>query len=170
MNNTDIKLVSVVIPVYNEEASLPALLSRVTAACDQLSQDYEVILIDDGSHDGSAAVCDALAQEDAGLSVKALEQLGNLEVRHAIALFEQKQADAGKALLASGEQRLRAVLALQATSERHNLLASMYKRIGQVQHTLQNDASTQAALGHPDWLERMAWRLVRWMHRRRSMP
>lgn len=53
MNNTDIKLVSVVIPVYNEEASLPALLSRVTAACDQLSQDYEVILIDDGSHDGS---------------------------------------------------------------------------------------------------------------------
>lgn len=45
MNNTDIKLVSVVIPVYNEEASLPALLSRVTAACDQLSQDYEVILI-----------------------------------------------------------------------------------------------------------------------------
>ncbi|HDZ8880412.1 undecaprenyl-phosphate 4-deoxy-4-formamido-L-arabinose transferase [Aeromonas dhakensis] len=53
MNNTDIKLVSVVIPVYNEEASLPVLLSRVTAACDQLSQDYEVILIDDGSHDGS---------------------------------------------------------------------------------------------------------------------
>nr|WP_236662945.1 undecaprenyl-phosphate 4-deoxy-4-formamido-L-arabinose transferase [Aeromonas hydrophila] len=46
-------MVSVVIPVYNEEASLPALLSRVTAACDQLSQDYEVILIDDGSHDGS---------------------------------------------------------------------------------------------------------------------
>ncbi|MEV3838542.1 undecaprenyl-phosphate 4-deoxy-4-formamido-L-arabinose transferase [Aeromonas dhakensis] len=64
MNNTDIKLVSVVIPVYNEEASLPVLLSRVTAACDQLSQDYEVILIDDGSHDGSTElISEAAARE-----------------------------------------------------------------------------------------------------------
>lgn len=56
MNNTDIKLVSVIIPVYNEEASLPMLLSRVTAACERLSQDYEVLLIDDGSHDGSTEI------------------------------------------------------------------------------------------------------------------
>lgn len=68
MNNTDIKLVSVAIPVYNEEASLPALLSRVTAACDQLSQDYEVILIDDGSHDGSTELIrDAAAGEGSKL-------------------------------------------------------------------------------------------------------
>ncbi|MGU5847326.1 undecaprenyl-phosphate 4-deoxy-4-formamido-L-arabinose transferase [Aeromonas hydrophila] len=68
MNNTDIKLVSVVIPVYNEEACLPALLSRVTAACDQLSQDYEVILIDDGSHDGSTELIrDAAAVEGSKL-------------------------------------------------------------------------------------------------------
>jgi len=68
VNNTDIKLVSVVIPVYNEEASLPALLSRVTAACDQLSQDYEVILIDDGSHDGSTELIrDAAAGEGSKL-------------------------------------------------------------------------------------------------------
>lgn len=68
MNNTDIKLVSVVIPVYNEEASLHVLLSRVTAACDQLSQDYEVILIDDGSHDGSTElISDAAAREGSKL-------------------------------------------------------------------------------------------------------
>jgi undecaprenyl-phosphate 4-deoxy-4-formamido-L-arabinose transferase len=68
VNNTDIKLVSVVIPVYNEEASLPVLLSRVTAACDQLSQDYEVILIDDGSHDGSTELIrDAAAGEGSKL-------------------------------------------------------------------------------------------------------
>nr|WP_211089856.1 undecaprenyl-phosphate 4-deoxy-4-formamido-L-arabinose transferase [Aeromonas hydrophila] len=61
-------MVSVVIPVYNEEASLPALLSRVTAACDQLSQDYEVILIDDGSHDGSTELIrDAAAVEGSKL-------------------------------------------------------------------------------------------------------
>ncbi|HDX8401807.1 undecaprenyl-phosphate 4-deoxy-4-formamido-L-arabinose transferase [Aeromonas dhakensis] len=68
MNNTDIKLVSVVIPVYNEEASLPVLLSRVIAACDQLSQDYEVILIDDGSHDGSTElISEAAAREGSKL-------------------------------------------------------------------------------------------------------
>ncbi|MBL0671606.1 undecaprenyl-phosphate 4-deoxy-4-formamido-L-arabinose transferase [Aeromonas hydrophila] len=67
MNNTDIKLVSVVIPVYNEEASLPVLLSRVTAACDQLSQDYEVILIDDGSHDGSTELIRDAAGEGSKL-------------------------------------------------------------------------------------------------------
>nr|WP_222940922.1 undecaprenyl-phosphate 4-deoxy-4-formamido-L-arabinose transferase [Aeromonas hydrophila] len=61
-------MVSVVIPVYNEEASLPALLSRVTAACDLLSQDYEVILIDDGSHDGSTELIrDAAAGEGSKL-------------------------------------------------------------------------------------------------------
>nr|WP_198426720.1 undecaprenyl-phosphate 4-deoxy-4-formamido-L-arabinose transferase [Aeromonas dhakensis] len=61
-------MVSVVIPVYNEEASLPVLLSRVTAACDQLSQDYEVILIDDGSHDGSTElISEAAAREGSKL-------------------------------------------------------------------------------------------------------
>lgn len=65
MNNTDIKLVSVIIPVYNEEASLPVLLSRVTTACELLPQDYEVILIDDGSHDGSTEIIsEAAANSD----------------------------------------------------------------------------------------------------------
>lgn len=49
-----IRKVSVVIPVYNEEESLPALLSRTQAACRQLTQKYEIILIDDGSSDRSA--------------------------------------------------------------------------------------------------------------------
>ncbi|MFV3307268.1 undecaprenyl-phosphate 4-deoxy-4-formamido-L-arabinose transferase [Pseudomonas sp. NY15181] len=49
-----INLVSIVIPVYNEEASLPELLRRTSAACDKLGRDYEIILIDDGSRDGSA--------------------------------------------------------------------------------------------------------------------
>ncbi|TBW51902.1 glycosyltransferase [Marinobacter halodurans] len=51
-----IEKVSVVIPVYNEEASLPELISRTTAACQSLGIDYEVILIDDGSQDRSMAL------------------------------------------------------------------------------------------------------------------
>ncbi|MCX2958749.1 MAG: glycosyltransferase, partial [Serratia symbiotica] len=58
-----IKKVSVVIPVYNEQESLPALLERTTAACKQLTQPYEIILVDDGSSDGSAEILTAAAQQ-----------------------------------------------------------------------------------------------------------
>jgi len=46
--------VSVVIPVYNEAASLPELLQRTRAACEQLPCPFEIILVDDGSRDASA--------------------------------------------------------------------------------------------------------------------
>jgi len=57
-----IRKVSVVIPVYNEEESLPALLSRTQAACRELTQQYEIILIDDGSSDRSAEMLTAAAE------------------------------------------------------------------------------------------------------------
>ena len=47
---------SVVIPVYNEEAALPALFARLYPALDALGVGYEVILVNDGSRDGSAAL------------------------------------------------------------------------------------------------------------------
>ncbi|HET7763527.1 MAG TPA: glycosyltransferase [Burkholderiales bacterium] len=48
--------VSVVIPVYNEEAVLPALFARLYPALDALGQPYEVIFVNDGSADRSAAL------------------------------------------------------------------------------------------------------------------
>src|SRR5664279_4398624 len=48
--------VSVVIPVYNEEAGLPALFARLYPALDALGLAYEVIFVNDGSRDRSAAV------------------------------------------------------------------------------------------------------------------
>ena len=45
---------SIVIPVYNEEASLPALFARLYAALDALGVRYEVVFINDGSRDRSA--------------------------------------------------------------------------------------------------------------------
>ena len=47
---------SVVIPVYNEEAGLPALFARLYPALDKLGVRYEVIFVNDGSRDRSAAV------------------------------------------------------------------------------------------------------------------
>ncbi len=47
---------SVVIPVYNEEASLPDLFARLYPALDALGLRYEVIFVNDGSRDRSAAL------------------------------------------------------------------------------------------------------------------
>lgn len=47
---------SVVIPVYNEEQGLPALFARLYPALDALAIPYEIVFINDGSKDRSAAV------------------------------------------------------------------------------------------------------------------
>ena len=49
-------LISVVIPVFNEEAVLPMLFSRLYPALDALGMSYEIIFVNDGSHDRSAAL------------------------------------------------------------------------------------------------------------------
>ncbi len=59
----DINFVSIVIPVYNEEASLPELLSRTIKAADSLDKDYEIVLVDDGSRDNSADLIEAASLE-----------------------------------------------------------------------------------------------------------
>ena len=58
-----VKRLSVVIPVYNEEDSLPELLQRTRAACEQLSCPFEIILVDDGSRDRSAELLQEAAAE-----------------------------------------------------------------------------------------------------------
>jgi undecaprenyl-phosphate 4-deoxy-4-formamido-L-arabinose transferase len=50
---------TVVIPVYNEEATLAALFARLYPALDALSTRYEIIFINDGSRDKSAAILSA---------------------------------------------------------------------------------------------------------------
>jgi undecaprenyl-phosphate 4-deoxy-4-formamido-L-arabinose transferase len=47
---------TVVIPVYNEEATLEALFARLYQALDALGESYEVIFINDGSRDASAGI------------------------------------------------------------------------------------------------------------------
>ncbi|MEI2807226.1 MAG: glycosyltransferase [Albidovulum sp.] len=47
---------SVVIPVYNEEAVLEALFARLYPALDALGRRYEIVFVNDGSRDRSAAM------------------------------------------------------------------------------------------------------------------
>ena len=46
-------MISVVIPVFNEEKNLPELIRRCLAACRSLGPPFEIILVDDGSRDAS---------------------------------------------------------------------------------------------------------------------
>jgi undecaprenyl-phosphate 4-deoxy-4-formamido-L-arabinose transferase len=47
---------TVVIPIYNEEATLAALFARLYPALDALQRSYEIIFVNDGSRDRSAAL------------------------------------------------------------------------------------------------------------------
>jgi hypothetical protein len=60
---------SIVVPAYNERENLAPLYAGITAIMDQLGRPYEILLVDDGSIDGSARVMDELAHDDRRVKV-----------------------------------------------------------------------------------------------------
>jgi undecaprenyl-phosphate 4-deoxy-4-formamido-L-arabinose transferase len=52
---------SLVIPVFNEEANLEELIRRCLAVCRGMNETFEIILVDDGSRDASAQIITATA-------------------------------------------------------------------------------------------------------------
>jgi undecaprenyl-phosphate 4-deoxy-4-formamido-L-arabinose transferase len=55
---------SVVVPVYNSERTLQALAERLVGALEPLDREYEIVLVNDGSDDGSWDAIVALARKD----------------------------------------------------------------------------------------------------------
>ncbi len=56
---------SIIAPIYNEAESLPELYRRVSAVMDANGEPWELLLVDDGSTDGSTAMIVDLARKDA---------------------------------------------------------------------------------------------------------
>ena len=54
---------SVVIPVYNSQDSLPAIINELFDTLPEIVSDFEIILVNDGSHDRSWQVIEELCQE-----------------------------------------------------------------------------------------------------------
>lgn len=61
--------ISVVIPLYNEEESIPMLHERLTAALQSYGAPYEIIIVDDGSSDNSYNLLAAQAANDHHMKV-----------------------------------------------------------------------------------------------------
>lgn len=58
------KKLSIVVPVFNEQENIHEFYRRVTEVMAPLSYDYELLFIDDGSRDQSAAMIRELADKD----------------------------------------------------------------------------------------------------------
>ena len=56
------KSITVAMPAYNEAENIEAMVEDVIQMMDPLADDYEVIVVDDGSHDGTAQVVKSLEQ------------------------------------------------------------------------------------------------------------
>jgi dolichol-phosphate mannosyltransferase len=57
-------MMSVILPAYNEEKNIPLAVAAIRAALDQAAIAYELLLVDDGSKDGTfAAIGEAAAQD-----------------------------------------------------------------------------------------------------------
>lgn len=55
---------SIVVPLLNEEESLPELCAWIRRVCNEAGYSYEIILVDDGSTDGSWQVIEGLHEEN----------------------------------------------------------------------------------------------------------
>jgi len=60
---------SIVIPVYNEEESLEALTQEVASVLEGLGRSYEIVIVDDGSTDGTYSLLCRLHREDPKIKV-----------------------------------------------------------------------------------------------------
>jgi dolichol-phosphate mannosyltransferase len=65
----DNSLISIVIPLFNEEAVIEELYRRLKITMDRLDENYEIILINDGSKDGTLSTMKKIAQSDSTIKL-----------------------------------------------------------------------------------------------------
>ena len=73
-NPSDPPLLSAVVPAYNEVESLPSLLAELRTALDATKRSWELVLVDDGSTDGTAALLLSEAANDPRLVIVRFEK------------------------------------------------------------------------------------------------
>ena len=69
---TERPALSVVIPCFNEEQRLPRTIEQIERYLDARNTRYELILVDDGSADGTRMIMDAAAERQGAIRIEAL--------------------------------------------------------------------------------------------------
>jgi undecaprenyl-phosphate 4-deoxy-4-formamido-L-arabinose transferase len=91
MNGEKVSCISIVIPVYNEEDNLRALMQRMKPVLNKINRPYEIIFIDDGSRDASLSILRSFVEQP---EVKVVELTRNYGQHAAIlAGFSQVSGD-----------------------------------------------------------------------------
>ena len=67
-------ILSIVVPVYNEEENVRLLFEKIQAVCETIGDAYEVLFVDDGSHDETFAVLSELSKQKPELRVVRFEK------------------------------------------------------------------------------------------------
>jgi len=85
-------MISYVIPVYNEEESLPHFYAELTQVAKKIKGDYEIIFVDDGSNDGSFSLLRSFEEKDK--RVRVFSHRCNLGKAEALSLgFERAEGE-----------------------------------------------------------------------------
>ena len=67
-------MLSIVVPVYNEEDNVRPLLEKIRAVCETIGDAYEVLFVDDGSRDATFNVLSELCKQEPQLVVIRFEK------------------------------------------------------------------------------------------------
>ena len=73
------ELISIIVPIYNVKSYLRKCVNSV---CSQTLKNLEIILVDDGSNDGSEVICDELKKKDKRILVIHQENAGESAARN----------------------------------------------------------------------------------------
>ena len=57
------------VPVYNEEESISESVRRLKSVLESMTANYEIILVNDGSRDGTMSIIEGLASNDKALKI-----------------------------------------------------------------------------------------------------
>ncbi|MGB3237295.1 MAG: glycosyltransferase family 2 protein [Geitlerinemataceae cyanobacterium] len=66
--------ISIVVPIFNEVESLPTLVDKIVTSLKDVPIDYEIVLVDDGSQDGTTELLSQIAQTQPNLKAVILRR------------------------------------------------------------------------------------------------
>src|SRR5579862_5005532 len=67
-------MISIVVPIFNEQENLPELRRRMTAALDSSGETWELVLVDDGSRDNSPTIIREFHEQDPRIKIVSLSR------------------------------------------------------------------------------------------------